>query len=133
MEDPPANSDEFMSEIEAAQSLDALEQTRVKLFGRSGIITLLMRDLGEFAPEKRREVGAKLNALKDELGRRLEDRKAVLGEAALDQRLTAERADVTLPVAPPTTGRIHPISQAIDEIVAIFGEMGFVVAEGPHI
>jgi phenylalanyl-tRNA synthetase alpha chain len=133
MEDATANADEFIAEIAAAQSLDALEQIRVKLLGRNGTISALMRGLGQIAPEQRREVGAKLNALRDEVSKCLEDRKAALGEAALDQRLAVERADVTLPVAPAATGRIHPISQTIDEIVAIFGEMGFVVAEGPHI
>jgi phenylalanyl-tRNA synthetase alpha chain len=133
MNDPTANADDYLREIAAAASLDALEQLRVKLLGRNGSISLLMRGLGQVPPEQRREVGAKLNALKDEVGRHLEERKAALSEAALDQKLAAERADVTLPVMPPPTGRIHPISQTIDEIVAIFGEMGFVVAEGPHI
>ena len=82
------------------------------------------------SPEQRREVGAKLNALRDEVAGASRTVSG-LGRAALDQRLAVERADVTLPVRAGATGRIHPISQTIDEIVAIFGEMGFAVAEGP--
>src|SRR5947209_2306204 len=125
--------EEFARELAAADSLDALEQLRVKYLGRNGAITGLMRGLGGLPPEERREAGARLNALKDDITERLESRKSELGRAALSERLAAERADVTLPVSPAGGGRIHPISQTVDEIVAIFGEMGFVVAEGPHI
>src|SRR5204863_463116 len=80
-----------------------------------------------------REAGAALNAAKDEIAAALAEAGERLGRAARAERLAGERADVTLPVLTGDTGRIHPISQTIDEIVAIFGEMGFVVAEGPHI
>src|SRR5581483_303332 len=122
-----------LGEIAAAASLDAIEATRVGILGRNGQLTQRMRGLGGLDPEERRETGAALNRLKDEITEALEARKAQLAGAARAQRLAAERADVTLPVPPETTGRIHPISQTIDEIVAIFGEMGFAVAEGPHI
>ena len=125
--------EDFARELAAADALDALEQLRVKYLGRSGALTLAMRGLGQVAPEQRRDIGAKLNALKDRFTEQLDSRKTELGRAALSERLAAERADVTLPVQVGGTGRIHPISQTIDEIVAIFGEMGFVVAEGPHI
>jgi phenylalanyl-tRNA synthetase alpha chain len=123
----------FARELAAAESLDALEQLRVKYLGRNGALTAAMRGLGQIAPEQRREVGARLNALKDKFTETIEVRKTELGRAALTERLAGERADVTLPVNYGEAGRIHPISQTIDEIVAIFGEMGFVVAEGPHI
>ncbi len=122
-----------LAEIAAAASLDAIEATRVGILGRNGQLTQRMRGLGALDPDSRRETGAALNRLKDELAEALEARKAALAGAARAARLAAERADVTLPVPPDTTGRIHPISQTIDEIVAIFGEMGFAVAEGPHI
>jgi len=125
--------EDFARELAAAETLDALEQLRVKYLGRSGALTLAMRGLGQVAPEQRRDIGAKLNALKDRFTEQLDSRKTELGRAALSERLAAERADVTLPVQVGGTGRIHPISQTIDEIVEIFGEMGFVVAEGPHI
>ncbi|HVH77412.1 MAG TPA: phenylalanine--tRNA ligase subunit alpha [Stellaceae bacterium] len=121
------------AEIDRADSPEALDGVRVKYLGRRGELTMLMRGLGALAPEVRRAQGEALNAAKDRLAAALEAKGAELGRAALEARLLVERADPTLPVAFAQTGRIHPISQTIDEIVAIFGEMGFVVAEGPHI
>jgi phenylalanyl-tRNA synthetase alpha chain len=133
MDNPQQLSEAGAKEIVAASSPEALEQVRVKYLGRQGLVTQLMRGLGGLSPEARRAAGLELNALKDRIGAALDERAAELGRAALDRRLAEERADVTLPVPFATGGRIHPISQTIDEIVAIFGEMGFVVAEGPHI
>jgi phenylalanyl-tRNA synthetase alpha chain len=133
MSDLTPNPDEFLKEIAAAQSPEALEQVRVKLLGRSGIITSLMRGLGALPPEQRRDAGARLNTLRDEIAAAIADAGERLRRGMLAERLAEERADVSLPVLLGETGRIHPISQTIDEIVAIFGEMGFVVAEGPHI
>jgi phenylalanyl-tRNA synthetase alpha chain len=124
---------DVVREIAAATSPDALEAIRVKALGRRGSLTLAMRELGGLDPEERRRAGAELNAAKDRVTAALNEATARLGRAALAGRLAGERADVTLPVEFSGTGLIHPISQTIDEIVAIFGEMGFVVAEGPHI
>ena len=121
------------AEIDGAASPEALEAVRVKYLGRRGERTLLMRGLGGLPPEVRRAQGEALNAAKDELAAALDSRGAELGRTALEARLAAERSDPTLPVEFAPGGRIHPISQTIDEIVAIFGEMGFAVAEGPHI
>ena len=121
------------AEIHGADSPEALDGVRVKYLGRRGELTMLMRGLGALAPEARRAQGEALNAAKERLAAALEAKGAELGRAALEARLLVERADPTLSVPFAQTGRIHPISQTIDEIVAIFGEMGFVVAEGPHI
>ena len=125
--------DDVVKEISAAASPEALEAIRVKVLGRRGSLTLAMRELGGLDPAERRRAGAELNAAKERITAALAEAIARLGRAALAERLAGERADVTLPVTFAGTGRIHPISQTIDEIVAIFGEMGFVVAEGPHI
>ena len=127
------NFDDTVKEIAAAPSSEALEAVRIKVLGRRGSLTLAMRELGGLDPAERRRVGAELNTVKDQITAALAQATARLGRAALAERLAGEVADVTLPVAFSDTGRIHPISQTIDEIVAIFGEMGFVVAEGPHI
>jgi phenylalanyl-tRNA synthetase alpha chain len=133
MDDPQQLSDAGLAEIAAAAAPEALEQVRIKYLGRQGLVTGLMRGLGALPAQERREAGARFNALKDAIGAAIDARAAELGRAALSSRLAAERADATLPVSPGSPGRIHPISQTIDEIIAIFGEMGFVVAEGPHI
>ncbi len=126
-------SDDILDEIAAAQQPGVLEEIRVKVLGRRGTLTLAMKDLGALGPEERRRVGAALNAAKNRITVALAEAAARLGRAALDHRLATERADVTLPVPIGEAGHVHPISQTTDEIVAIFGEMGFAVAEGPHI
>jgi phenylalanyl-tRNA synthetase alpha chain len=133
MADFDPSSEETLREIGAARSPEALEDIRIRVLGRRGSLTLAMRELGALAPEERRRAGAQLNAAKDQITVALAKAGARLGRAVLEARLAGERADVTLPVNFAETGRIHPISQTVDEIVAIFGEMGFVLAEGPHI
>jgi phenylalanyl-tRNA synthetase alpha chain len=133
MDDPQQVAEAGLAEVAAAASLDALEQLRIKYLGRQGVVTGLMRGLAALPAEERRDAGARFNALKDTISDAITARASELGRAVLTERLAAERADATLPVSPGTMGRIHPISQTIDEIIAIFGEMGFVVAEGPHI
>jgi phenylalanyl-tRNA synthetase alpha chain len=125
--------DAILRLVKSAVSRDALEQVRISALGRKGSITELMKGLGALAPDIRREHGAALNRLKDEVETALAEAAARLEDAALTARLKTERIDVTLPVKSDEMGRIHPISQTLDEVVAIFGEMGFTVAEGPHI
>lgn len=124
---------ELMAELERAGDLDALEQVRIAALGKKGRLTAEMKTLGSLDPETRKEVGQALNRVKDRVAGALDARKAELAAAALDARLAAERIDVSLPARPEMRGRIHPISQTIDELTAIFAEMGFVVAEGPDI
>jgi phenylalanyl-tRNA synthetase alpha chain len=133
MDDPQQLANTALAETSAALSPEALEDVRIKYLGRQGQVTALMRGLGALPADERREAGARFNALKDTISEAIEARAADLHRAALSNRLAAERADATLPAMPAAQGRIHPISQTIDEIIAIFGEMGFVVAEGPHI
>ncbi len=125
--------EKWIAAAKAAGSPDALEQIRVEALGKKGEVSLLMKSVAGLDPEARREAGQQLNAVKDAVAAAIEARKALLGEAAFDAKLAGERVDVTLPPRPESEGRIHPVSQTIDEIVAIFGEMGFKVAEGPDI
>ena len=124
---------ELLAEVERADTLDALEQVRISALGKKGRITAEMKTLGGLDPETRKETGLALNRVKDAVASALDTRKADLAASALDARLAAERVDVSLPVRPEMKGRIHPITQTIDELTAIFAEMGFVVAEGPDI
>jgi phenylalanyl-tRNA synthetase alpha chain len=133
MEPLDALRDRLLGAVAAADTPVALEQLRVSALGRKGEITQRMKDLATLDGDARREAGAALNQVKDAVQGAIDRVAAQLAEAELDRRLAEERIDVTLPVAYDTAGRIHPISQTVDEIVAIFGEMGFHVAEGPHI
>src|ERR1051325_9982801 len=90
MNDLGLTPDEFLKEVAAAQSPDALEQVRVRLLGRNGAITGAMRGLGSLPQEQRREAGAKLNMLRDEIAAAIEARKTDLGRAALAEKLAGE-------------------------------------------
>jgi phenylalanyl-tRNA synthetase alpha chain len=119
--------------LAAAADLRAWDAVRVGVLGKNGRLTALLKDLGKAAPEQRRERGAALNVLKDALTQSIEARRATLEAAALDAKLAAERLDPSLPPWPRPTGLIHPISRTMEEIAAIFGAMGFVIAEGPDV
>ena len=125
--------DKWLAAIAGAGALDQLENLRVEALGKKGEVTNLMKTLGSLTPEERKSAGQSLNQLKDALTEAIEARKSALQDEALNQRLRTETLDMTLPARPEPEGRLHPISQTIDEIVAIFGEMGFEVAEGPDI
>ena len=125
--------DEMMSAVAAAADMTALEALRVSALGKKGTITGQMKALGGLDPEARKATGQALNQIKDAVGQAIEARKAGFAEAELEARLAEERVDVTLPARPDATGHIHPISQTLEELVAIYGEMGFTVAEGPDI
>ena len=135
MSDLAALEGETLAAISAANDESALETVRIAALGKKGTISALLATLGKLAPDERRAQGAAINALKDKVTEALASRRAVLKDAALDAQLKREAVDVTLPVRLPgiETGRIHPISQVMDEIVAIFADMGFSVAEGPDI
>jgi phenylalanyl-tRNA synthetase alpha chain len=124
---------ELLQQLSAAADLTALEEIRVGALGRRGRITQMMKGLGNLAPEERRETGARLNRIKDALQDAVEGRREALLDAELETRLGAEKIDVSLPPRPQGSGRIHPVSQVMDEIVQIFADMGFNVAEGPDI
>jgi phenylalanyl-tRNA synthetase alpha chain len=124
---------EALAAVAAATNTAALDAVRVGALGKKGSVTELMKSLGKLPVEQRKDAGAALNRLKDELAAAIDARGTALADSALESRLATERVDVTLPARPLPDGRIHPISQTLDEIVAIFGEMGFAVAEGPDI
>ncbi|MGE0408286.1 MAG: phenylalanine--tRNA ligase subunit alpha [Amphiplicatus sp.] len=133
-----------MSEIDALESAlakkiadaadeAALDELRVAALGKKGVISERLKTLGKMSPEERKEMGPALNGLKDRIAGAIEERKRALEEEALNRRLASEKIDVTLPVRPEPKGRVHPVSQVTEEVVAIFAAMGFDVAEGPDI
>ena len=126
---------EILSAVSAAGDEAALEAVRVAALGKKGSISELLGTLGKMTPDERKAQGPLINGLKDRANAAINAKKAELGDKALDARLNTEAVDVTLPVreAPTETGRVHPISQVIDELTAIFADMGFAVAEGPDI
>ncbi|HSF63191.1 MAG TPA: phenylalanine--tRNA ligase subunit alpha [Paracoccaceae bacterium] len=123
----------YLGTIAAADSESALEEVRVAALGKKGEISAQMATLGKMDPEARKSAGAALNALKDEIDAALRAKKLALADAALDARLAREWLDVTLPARPRPRGTIHPVSQVMEELTAIFADMGFAVAEGPQV
>ncbi len=127
----------WLKEIGAAAEEAKLEDIRVSALGKKGEVSLMMRELGKMTPEQRQTAGPALNALKDEIHSAIGAKKSALADAALDERLKAEWLDVTLPSRPQqpphAQGSIHPVSQATEEVYAIFADLGFAVKEGPQI
>ncbi|WP_380054612.1 phenylalanine--tRNA ligase subunit alpha [Falsihalocynthiibacter sp. SS001] len=123
----------YLEAVAAATDEATLEDLRVAAVGKKGEISLKMRELGKMTPEERQVAGPALNALKDEVNSALAAKKEALGDAALDARLSEEWLDVTLPARGRPEGTIHPVSQVTEEVIAIFADMGFSVAEGPQI
>ncbi len=123
----------YLAKVAQAGDAAALEAVRLAALGKKGEVALMMRGLGQMDAEARKSAGPALNALKDELDSAIRARRASLEDAALEARLRAEWLDVTLPGRPRPAGTIHPVSQVMDELTAIFADMGFAVAEGPQV
>ncbi len=124
---------ETLNAIAAADSEAALDAVRVQALGKKGSVSDLLKSLGSMDADTRKVQGPVLNGLKTRLTDAVAARQADLHDAALNARLEAERVDVSLPVRPEDRGSIHPITQVTEEVIAIFADMGFAVAEGPDI
>lgn len=122
-----------LAAIAASASVRALEDVRVAFLGKSGEITSQLKTLGSLPPDERKAQGAAINEVKDAVTAALEARKALLERAEMDAKLASETLDITLPHATLSRGSIHPITQVIEELTAIFADFGFSVAEGPQV
>ena len=119
--------------VENAKTLAELDAVRVGVVGKNGSLTAMMKEMGALSIEEKKVFGAAINAVKTEVMKAIEDKKTALEDAELNQKLQAESIDVTLPGRPQNIGRIHPITQATEEALTIFAQMGFDLAEGPDI
>ena len=124
---------ELTAAIAAAPDGQALEAIRVSALGKSGSISDLLKTLGAMSPDERRERGPLINGLRDRVQIAIAARRATLDAAELDAKLAAERVDLSLPPPPRRKGSVHPTMQVMDEMIAVFAEIGFSVAEGPDI
>ena len=125
----------LLRDIAAAKDEAGIEIVRISALGKNGSVSALLKTLGTMSPAERRERGRLINGLKERVSEAIAARKEKLRKLALDQRLNTESADVTLPVreSPAEVGRVHPVTQVTEELVTIFADMGFSVAEGPDI
>ncbi|MBE8191607.1 MAG: phenylalanine--tRNA ligase subunit alpha, partial [Alphaproteobacteria bacterium] len=124
-----------MDAITAANDLDTLESVRVAALGKKGAVSALLKSLGAMTPEERQEKGPLYNGLKDNITAALAARKSDLEAQALESALATQALDVSLPApaSAPLLGRVHPVSQVLDELIAIFADMDFDIAQGPEI
>ncbi|MGB8634419.1 MAG: phenylalanine--tRNA ligase subunit alpha [Rhodanobacteraceae bacterium] len=133
MSDIDALTQSALADVGAADSVDALEQLRVALLGKSGSITGQLKQLGKLAPEERKAVGALLNQAKRQVADALAERREVLEQQALHARLASERVDITLPGRDAERGSEHPVMHTMERIASIFERLGYQRAEGPEI
>ena len=124
---------DVLAQVAGATDLAALDAVRVAALGKTGSISGLLKTLGAMNPEERKTQGAAINALRDAVAAAVAEKKAALEAAELDARLASETLDLTLPAPYRRKGSVHPTLQTMDEMISIFAEMGFAVAEGPDI
>ena len=125
--------DEGMAEIRNSKDLQKINEVRVKMLGKKGPITSVLRGMKELSAEERPVVGKFANKVRDELTTAIEDRRAELEQAELDAQLAEEKLDVTLPGTPVAQGQSHVIQQIIDQVVDLFVSMGYEVAVGDEV
>jgi phenylalanyl-tRNA synthetase alpha chain len=123
----------FNAKIDSVKTKEDLQNIKTEFFGKNGQITQQFKSLGSINPERRKEFASNLNKIKDDLTRQLEQKDLEIETNEINEKLKNEKVDVTLPIRPGRQGKIHPVSQVIDEISSIFSEIGFSVAEGPDV
>ncbi len=127
--------DKLMKEINDIKSLDQLDNIRVSALGKKGAVTSLLKNISSQAIEVRKDFGEQVNALKKQITDEIEVCKAALQQAEITKKISQDTVDVTLPLTNTNleNGKIHPISQVTEEVIEIFSDMGFSIAEGPDI
>lgn len=125
--------DSAMTAVAMTNNLEDLEQLRVRILGRKGELTSLLRGLGQLPAVARPEIGELANQFKDFLQQALAEKLQTLKQSDMDQRLARETVDITLPGRERQLGGLHPVTRTIDRIAAIFHDMGFATATGPEI
>ena len=122
-----------LAALDAAANPAALEELRVKLLGKKGELTAVLKMMGKLSPEERPVMGQLANAVRAEIEAKLEDRKAAIHAAVLEAKLAAEAIDVTIPGETVTVGHQHPMNQVLQQIKDIFVGLGYEVIEGPEV
>jgi phenylalanyl-tRNA synthetase alpha chain len=126
-------TEQALQQITNAKNLEALDALRVALLGKTGQITLQLKQLGALAPEIRKAAGEQINRSKEAIANALAEKKLALEAIALDQRLASERIDVTLPGRGLLPANAHPVSKTLERISEIFSRLGYQTAQGPEI
>ena len=122
-----------LAALDAAATPASLEELRVKLLGKKGELTAVLKQMGKLSPEERPVMGQMANAVRAQIEEKLEERKAAIHSAVLEAKLAAEAIDVTIPGETVAVGHQHPMNQVLQEIKDIFVGMGYTVVDGPEV
>ena len=133
MSDLKKIKEEFLSKLKSKLNLLEVNQIKNDLFGKNGLITNQFKKIGSIPESERKNYASELNLIKDELMNLINMKISEAEITEVNQKLQKEKIDVTLPERPISRGKIHPVSQTIDEISSIFSEIGFSIEEGPDV
>ena len=122
-----------LAALDAAETPAALEELRVSLLGKKGELTAVLKQMGKLSPEARPIMGQVANAVRADIEAKLEERKAVINAAVLEQKLISETIDVTIPGDEVTMGHEHPMNQVLQQIKDLFVGMGYTIVDGPEV
>ena len=125
--------DEFILKLKSKLDLSEINQIKSDLFGKNGLISSQFKKIGTIVESERKKFASDLNVIKDELQNLINLKIDEVENAEINKKLDKEKIDITLPERPFVRGKIHPVSQTIDEISSIFSEIGFSVEEGPDV
>ena len=125
--------EEYKIKINKAQNSKEVELIRSEIFSKNGFINLEFKKLAALSSDNRKKVASEINSVKEELSKIFIDKADSLNESEIDEQIKKEKDDVTLPEKDFKIGKIHPVSQVIDEISSIFSEIGFSLEEGPDV
>jgi len=120
-------------EVEEIQNLQTLNELRVRILGKKGELTEILRGMKDLSPEERPQVGALVNTVRDEIETVLAKTEEILKQKELEKKLEEEKIDITLPSSKITRGSKHPINRTIEQIQDLFVSMGYDVVEGPEL
>ena len=133
MSDLKKIKEEFISKLKGKLDLSEINEIKSNLFGKNGLISSQFKVIGSIAESERKKFASDLNFIKNELQDLIDSKINEIQSAEINEKLEKEKIDVTLPERPFISGKIHPVSQTIDEISSIFSEIGFSVEEGPDV
>jgi len=125
--------DQFISKLENDLSIDQINKIKTELFGKNGLISSKFKTIGSIPETDRKKFASDLNQVKDELQNLITSKISEIEGKKINEKLEKEKVDITLPERPFVRGKVHPVSQTIDEISSIFSEIGFSVEEGPDV
>ena len=133
MSDIKKIKDEYLNKLDKNQNIESINQIKTELFGKNGIVSNEFKKLGSVSQEERKKFASDLNFIKEELQNKITSKIEEIETKEINLKLENEKVDVTLPERDFKQGKIHPVSQVIDEISSIFSEIGFSVEEGPDV